>query len=68
MLSNGAMMQKTPLVLFSLDHGFGNVYVLQWVFVGSCLCMCLCLWVCLDAQTAMYNAYMSDLLMTKLFI
>lgn len=39
-----------------------NTWMLQWV--SACVCVC----VCSDAQTAMYNAYTTDLLMTKLFI
>lgn len=35
-----------------------------WAHARVYACVC----VCMDAQTAMYNAYKTDLLMTKLFI
>lgn len=56
---------------YTLFMVFGNMRVLYCVFLcvpGWCMCASACLCVCLDAQTAMYNAYTTDLLMTKLFI
>lgn len=64
-------MQKTLVLqsfhwikLLEMCECFMNVSAL----VGPCLCICVSACVCLDAQTAMYNAYTTYLLMTKLFI
>ena len=60
--------KKTLLTLSSWFWKYASDLLAFLCVPGWCMCASVCLSVCLDAQTAMYNAYTTDLLMTKLFI
>lgn len=67
MLSNWAhLVQGGKTHISSLDRGTVHLNDCFSEFFGALACVRL--WLCSDSQTSMYNAFITDLLMTKLFI